>query len=80
MRRMERDLMPRRRLRSGEDIRRERERLGLTIEKAAYLMGVAVATLSRWERGIVSPASLTLRGVEGFLSDYRKSKKKGGEK
>lgn len=69
--------MPRR-LRSGEDIRRERERLGLSMEKTAYLMGVAVATLSRWERGIVSPAPLTFRGIEGFFSDYLKSKKERG--
>ena len=50
------------------------------MEQTAHLLGVAVASLSRWERGLVDPSPLTLRGIEGMFDDYRKSKKKGGEK
>ena len=63
-------------LRTGADVRDARRRLGLTLEQTALLLDVAVITLSRWERGVVEPSLLVLRGIEGMFSDYRKSTKK----
>jgi DNA-binding transcriptional regulator YiaG len=68
--------MPRKRLRSGADIRAARKTLGLNLEDTAHLLGVAVASLSRWERDLVQPSSLTLRGIEGMFDDYRNFKAK----
>lgn len=66
------------RIRSAQEIRPAREQLGLSQEKAAYLLDVALATYSRWERGIVNPSKLVLRGIEGFFEDYRKSQRRKG--
>lgn len=66
-----------RRIKSGKDIRQEREKLGLSQERLAQILQVSVFTLSRWERGVIEPSALVLRGIEGFMTD---NKKKGGEK
>ncbi len=67
--------MPRK-FKSGEEIRQEREKLGLSQEKMAHMIQVSVFTLSRWERGVIKPTALVLRGIQGFLADYNK---KGGK-
>lgn len=64
-------------IQSSEDVRREREKLGISQERLARILGVSVFTLSRWERGIIEPSAVTLRGIQGFLEDF---KKKGGKK
>jgi predicted transcriptional regulator len=61
---------------SADDIRKERQKLGLTLEETAHLLGVAVASLSRWERGVVEPSRLVLRGIQGMFEDYRKAKER----
>lgn len=66
------------RVRSAEEIRAAREQLGLSQEKAARVLDVALATYSRWERGVVAPSTLVLRGVEAIFEEYRKSQLKGG--
>ena len=63
-------------LRSAEDIRKERQKLGLTLEETAHLLGVAVASLYRWEKGVVEPSRLTLRGIEGMFEDYLREKER----
>lgn len=60
-----------RKLRSGADIRNERERLRLSREKLASLVGVSTATLRRWEVGTVEPSALVLRGIERALLTLR---------
>jgi HCOMODA/2-hydroxy-3-carboxy-muconic semialdehyde decarboxylase len=52
------------RIRSGADVRKERERRRLSREKLASLVGVSTATLRRWEIGAVEPSPLALRGIE----------------
>jgi putative zinc finger/helix-turn-helix YgiT family protein len=51
---------------SPEQIRRQREFLGLTQEALAELLGVAVATLSRWETG----AQVQPRALDRFLRSF----------
>jgi DNA-binding transcriptional regulator YiaG len=63
-------------LKSAEDIRKERQKLGLTLEETAHLLGVAVASLSRWERRVVEPSKLVLRGIQGFFEDYGKKRRR----
>jgi transcriptional regulator with XRE-family HTH domain len=60
----------RKHLRSGADIRRLREQLGLTLEEAAHYLDVAVVTLSRWEREIIHPSLIVLRGIEALFDEY----------
>lgn len=64
-------------IKSGKDIRRERVKLPLSQERLAQILQVSVFTISRWERGVIEPSALVLRGIEGFMADY---KKKGGKK
>ena len=70
--------MPKRRIRKGQDIRDERKRLGLTLEKTAVQMEVAVATLSRWEREVVPLNLLARLGIEAFFHQHRQSLKRKG--
>jgi HCOMODA/2-hydroxy-3-carboxy-muconic semialdehyde decarboxylase len=56
-------------IRSGIEIRKERERRRLSRERLAGMVGVSTATLRRWEVGEVEPSALVLRGIErAFLS------------
>ena len=64
------------RIRRARDIRDRRERAGLSQEGLARLADVSVATVSRWERGVVEPGRLALRGIQGILEDYRKERGK----
>ncbi len=64
----------RRRIQAGSDIRTARQRLGLSIEKAARVLDVGWSTLSRWERGVIEPSPLVLRGIEATFDDYQKSR------
>ena len=42
---------------SGDGIRSIRERLGLTQEQLARLLGVHPLTVSKWERGLLQPTA-----------------------
>ena len=55
---------------SGADIRHARERLGLTLEDAAHYLDIAVVTLSRWEREVIQPSLIVLRGIEALFDEY----------
>lgn len=68
------------RLESAEEIRSTREGLGLSQEASARLMDVALITFSRWERGVVEPSTIVLRGISAFFEDYRQSQTRGGKK
>jgi putative zinc finger/helix-turn-helix YgiT family protein len=48
---------------SPEEIRRSREKLGLTQKQFAALLGVGEATVSRWETG----AQIQQRAMDRFL-------------
>ncbi len=51
------------RLLTGEQIRRDRERLGLTQKQLASAIGIAEATVSRWETG----AQIQQRSLDNLL-------------
>ena len=61
----------------GENIRRERKRLGLTLEKFAKLVGTSKTTLQRIEKGVKAPkvdqlyeiAQLCRQPMEEFIQE-----------
>lgn len=46
------------------EIKEIRERLGLTQEALAHLIGVSFQTINRWERGIFKPSRLALEKIK----------------
>ncbi len=52
---------------TGEECRRERERLGLTIERLATRAGVAGRTVLRFELGVTEPRPVTLVALRKAL-------------
>jgi transcriptional regulator with XRE-family HTH domain len=56
---------------TGDDIRRERESLGLTQAELARLLGVAMNTVSRWEIGERIPHPLVLKAVQSVLAEVK---------
>jgi transcriptional regulator with XRE-family HTH domain len=61
---------------TGEDIRRERENLGLTQGQLAELLGVALNTVSRWETGQRTPHPLVLKAIQTVFAEVREAKAK----
>ena len=51
----------------GEQLKRHRERLGLTLTAMAKRLGVVESTLCRWEAGERVPAGAHLTRVEAVL-------------
>jgi transcriptional regulator with XRE-family HTH domain len=62
-------------LKNGVGIRRARELLGLTMEEAAEYLEVSLITLSRWERQLIAPSKVVLRGIEALFVEYEPNKK-----
>ena len=60
---------------TGEDIRREREELGLTQGELADLLGVALDTVSRWEIGQRIPHPLVRRAIQTVFAEVRNKAK-----
>jgi transcriptional regulator with XRE-family HTH domain len=60
-----------RHLNSGKDIRRAREKLGITMQEAADYLDVGIITLSRWERQLIDPSKVVLRGIEALFDEYK---------
>lgn len=48
-------------------VRAVRERLGLSQEKLAVRLGVAFASVNRWENGKTKPSPLALRQIADLL-------------
>jgi DNA-binding transcriptional regulator YiaG len=63
-------------LKSGADIRRAREKLALTMEDAAEYLAVSLITLSRWERQLIAPSRVVLRGIEALFDEYKSKERK----
>jgi transcriptional regulator with XRE-family HTH domain len=55
----------------GDDIRREREKLGLTQATLAKFLGVALNTASRWEIGERNPHPVVLKAVQTVFAEVR---------
>ncbi len=51
----------------GERLKAERRRRGLSIERAAALIGVDEGTFGRWERGQWKPQPRSLSALDSFL-------------
>jgi DNA-binding transcriptional regulator YiaG len=62
-------------LTNGADIRTAREKLGLTMEVAAEYLGVSLITLSRWERQLIVPTKVVLRGIEALFAEYKSNER-----
>jgi DNA-binding transcriptional regulator YiaG len=58
-------------LQTGADVRRAREKLNLTMDEAAEYLGVSLITLSRWERQLIAPSKVVLRGIEALFEEYK---------
>lgn len=59
---------------SGAEMRRKREAVGLTQEQIAYRIGVSWATVSRCERGIVTPRNIYVREFLRVINEYSRKR------
>lgn len=46
------------------EIKEIREKLGLTQEALAHILGVSFQTINRWERGLFNPSPLALEKLK----------------
>ncbi len=60
----------------AHELKRLRQRTGLSQEHFAALLGVTGMTVSRWERGQHRIDNLTAAGIRFTLMRWRKRKKK----
>jgi DNA-binding transcriptional regulator YiaG len=65
---------------TGNDIRREREALGLTQGQLADLLGVALNTVSRWEIGQRTPHPLAQKAIQTVFAEIRSKRIKAKAK
>ena len=56
-------------MKSGAELRRAREKLGISQEALARLLKVSWITVNRWERGKPEPSYLVLKGIELVLKE-----------
>ncbi len=56
-----------------KDIKRLRERLGMTQEQFAERLGVARETVARWEIGANAPRGLSLKALKELAAKARKA-------
>lgn len=49
---------------TGDEIRRLRERLGVSQVELARRLGVDGISVSRWERGVTRPSRLAIRALD----------------
>lgn len=54
---------------TGEDIRRERERRGMTVEELAYRAEISYRTIDRTEAGGTAPRRATLAMIERAFAE-----------
>jgi len=51
----------------GEEIRERREKLGISRDKMARMLGVSPMTIYAWERGKRHPRYLTIKAIENII-------------
>lgn len=49
---------------NGEEIKDIRQKLGISQEALAHLIGVSFQTVNRWERGVFKPSRLALEKIK----------------
>ncbi len=54
-------------------IKEIRERLGLSQEALAHILGVSFQTINRWERGAFKPSPLALEKIKQLEEKCKKS-------
>lgn len=57
---------------SGPEIREFRQKLHMTQEELAHMLGVTVSTVNRWENGHTKPSKLAQQSLERIEEDYRR--------
>jgi len=62
----------------AEKLKAARERLGLTQAEAAALLDVSFEAVSKWERGLSTPAAITQEGALSRLSSAGRAAGAGG--
>jgi len=62
---------PKSKIREILDIKKQRDKLGLTQVEFAARLGVDPITISRWERGLSKPSKLALRQLEIMLNNAK---------
>lgn len=55
----------------GERLRRAREALGMNQRDLAELLGVSFEAVSKWERGVSTPAGITQEGALARLKERK---------
>ena len=60
---------------TADQVRRLRERLGLTQEQFARRIGAGRATVARWELGESKPTGLYLQALEKLQAKMKKKRK-----
>lgn len=55
------------------EIKELRERLGLTQEALAHVIGVSFQTINRWERGLFNPSKLALDKIKQILEKEKEN-------
>jgi putative transcriptional regulator len=53
-----------------EEIQEIRQKLGVTQEKLAQLLGTTVVTVNRWENGKVRPSRLYIKELKELRNNY----------
>lgn len=62
----------------AEKLKAARERLGLTQTEAAALLDVSFEAVSKWERGLSTPAAIAQEGALARLSSAGRAAGVGG--
>lgn len=64
--------------RKSPEVKKLREKLGLTQVEFAARLGVNPITISRWERGICRPSKLALTQIECLATEDRRRPTENG--
>lgn len=62
----------------AEKLKASRERLGLTQAETAALLDVSCEAISKWERGLSTPAAITQEGALSRVSSAERAAEAGG--
>jgi len=53
----------------ASDIKAMRDKMGITQEALARLLGVSFQTINRWERGVFKPSPLALEKIKAIAKE-----------
>lgn len=61
---------------NSNDIKEIREKLGLTQEALAHVLGVSFQTINRWEKGLFNPSNLALEKIKKLMNKEKQDERK----